>query len=83
MVTHPIRRTFASAGVTVALVSVLLLVPDAVTVYATNMIGALRAPGEPAFIAAHRGDSARAPENTMPATLKLPTWQTLQHAIST
>lgn len=67
MVTHPIRRAFASAGVTVALVSVLLLVPDAVTVYATNMIGALRAPGEPAFIAAHRGDSARAPENTMPA----------------
>lgn len=67
MVTHPVRRAIASAVVTLALVAVLLLVPDAVRVYATNMIGALRAPGEPAFIAAHRGDSARAPENTLPA----------------
>ncbi len=67
MVTHPVRRAVAAAAVTLSLVSVLLLVPDAVSVYATNMIGALRAPGEPAFIAAHRGDSARAPENTLPA----------------
>lgn len=67
MVTHPVRRTFASAVVTLALVAVLVLVPDAVSVYATNMMGALRAPGEPAFIAAHRGDRAQAPENTMPA----------------
>lgn len=67
MVTHPIRRAFAAAIVILSLVSVLLLVPDAVRVYATNMIGALRAPGEPAFIAAHRGDAARAPENTLPA----------------
>jgi len=67
MVTHPVRRTFASAVVTLALVAVLLLVPDAVRVYATNMIGSLRAPGEPAFIAGHRGDRASAPENTMAA----------------
>ncbi|MCS0497998.1 glycerophosphodiester phosphodiesterase [Protaetiibacter mangrovi] len=51
---------------TLALVAVLLLVPDAVRVYATNMMGALRAPGEPAFVAGHRGDRADAPENTMP-----------------
>ena len=67
MVTHPVRRAFASALLTLALVAVLLLVPDAVRVYAHNMMGELRAPGEPAFIAAHRGDSSRAPENTLPA----------------
>ncbi len=67
MVTHPVRRALASAVVTLALVAVLLLVPDAVRVYATNMMGGLRAPGEPAFIAGHRGDRASAPENTMPA----------------
>ena len=67
MVTHPVRRALASAVVTLALVAVLLLVPDAVRVYAKNIMGALRAPGEPAFIAGHRGDRAEAPENTMPA----------------
>jgi glycerophosphoryl diester phosphodiesterase len=67
MVTHPVRRALASAVVTLALVAVLLLVPDAVRVYATNMMGALRAPGEPAFISGHRGDRAHAPENTMAA----------------
>lgn len=67
MVTHPVRRALASAVVTLALVAVLLLVPDAVRVYATNMMGSLRAPGEPAFIAGHRGDRASAPENTLPA----------------
>jgi glycerophosphoryl diester phosphodiesterase len=67
MVTHPVRRAFASAVVTLALVAVMLLVPDAVSVYATNMMGSLRAPGEPAFVAAHRGNRAAAPENTMAA----------------
>ena len=67
MVTHPARRMAASVVVVLALVAVLILVPDAVRVYATNMMGALRAPGEPAFIAGHRGDRASAPENTMPA----------------
>jgi glycerophosphoryl diester phosphodiesterase len=50
-----------------ALVLVLVLNPDAANVYATNMFGALRAPGEPAFIAGHRGDRANAPENTLAA----------------
>lgn len=67
MVTHPVRRALASAVVTLALVAVLLLVPDAVRVYATNMMGSLRTPGEPAFIAGHRGDRASAPENTLAA----------------
>ncbi|QNO38591.1 hypothetical protein H4J02_06215 [Protaetiibacter sp. SSC-01] len=70
MVTHPARRMVASAVVILALVAVLLLVPDAVRVYATNMMGSLRAPGEPAFIAGHRGDRAHGPENTMPALQK-------------
>ncbi len=46
---------------------VLVLVPDAVQAYAPYMIGTLRSPGEPAFVAGHRGDRADAPENTMPA----------------
>ena len=46
---------------------VLVLVPDAVQAYAPYMIGALRSPGEPAFVAGHRGDRADAPENTLPA----------------
>jgi glycerophosphoryl diester phosphodiesterase len=31
------------------------------------MMGTLRAPGEPAFVAGHRGDRTSAPENTLPA----------------
>jgi glycerophosphoryl diester phosphodiesterase len=62
----PQYRLF-SAATTVALVLVLILNPDAANVYATNMFGALRAPGEPAFIAGHRGDRSTAPENTLPA----------------
>jgi glycerophosphoryl diester phosphodiesterase len=57
---------FAS-GTTMALVLILILNPDAALVYATNMFGSLRAPGEPAFIAGHRGDRAHFPENTLPA----------------
>src|SRR5262245_51727578 len=67
MVTHPVRRGFAAAVVTLALVAVLLLVPQASKSYATNMMGALRAPGEAAFVAGHRGDRSVAPENTLPA----------------
>jgi glycerophosphoryl diester phosphodiesterase len=44
-----------------------VLDPTAANVYAANMFGVLRAPGEPAFIAGHRGDRADAPENTLPA----------------
>jgi glycerophosphoryl diester phosphodiesterase len=36
-------------------------------VSATELLGDPRAPGDPAFIASHRGGAASAPENTLPA----------------
>jgi glycerophosphoryl diester phosphodiesterase len=62
-----VRRTVFAAGTTVALVLIFVFDPNAALVYATNMFGALRAPGDPAFIAGHRGDRAHFPENTLPA----------------
>jgi glycerophosphoryl diester phosphodiesterase len=56
-----------SATATVALVLVMVVDHDAATVHAANMWGTLREPGQPAFIAGHRGDRASAPENTIPA----------------
>lgn len=56
-----------------AAASVLVLVPLLIlgsapgSVSATDVFGALRTPGEGAFIAGHRGDRSVAPENTMPA----------------
>jgi glycerophosphoryl diester phosphodiesterase len=64
---HRVRRAVFAAGTTVALVLIFVFDPNAALVYATNMFGALRAPGEPAFIAGHRGDRAHFPENTLPA----------------
>lgn len=60
-------RFGAAALVTIASVAVLVLAPGATRAYAANLMGPLRAPGEAAFIAAHRGDRATAPENTVPA----------------
>jgi len=60
-------RIAAAILVTTASVLVLVLAPGATDAYAANLMGPLRAPGEPAFIAAHRGDRASAPENTVPA----------------
>ena len=54
-------------GFTLALVLFITLSPGATRVYAAGVFGALRAPGEPALIAGHRGDRASAPENTLPA----------------
>jgi glycerophosphoryl diester phosphodiesterase len=68
--THPMSklwRAMSAAGLTIATVLVLVLVPDAVQAYAPYMFGTLRSPGEPAFVAGHRGDRADAPENTLPA----------------
>jgi len=56
-----------AALLTIAAVGVFALHPEAVQAYSGSMIGALRAPGQPAFIAGHRGDRADAPENTVPA----------------
>lgn len=65
--THPsARRVAAVVLVTLASVAVLVLAPRATMAYAAPL-GPLRAPGEAAFIAAHRGDRASAPENTVPA----------------
>lgn len=61
------RRVLASASATLALVIVMLVDHDAATVHAANMWGTLREPGQPAFIAGHRGDRTTAPENTIPA----------------
>jgi glycerophosphoryl diester phosphodiesterase len=61
------HRAFFAGLTTMALVLIFVLNPDAALVYATNMFGALRTPGEPAFIAGHRGDRAHFPENTLPA----------------
>ncbi|GAB3124012.1 glycerophosphodiester phosphodiesterase [Glaciibacter psychrotolerans] len=56
-------------AVTAVAVLVPLLIVSSVpgSVSATDVFGALRTPGEGAFIAGHRGDRAAAPENTMPA----------------
>lgn len=62
----PTPRALASTLGVIATTLVLVLVPDALVAYGANL-GPLRSPGEPAFIAAHRGDRAEAPENTMPA----------------
>jgi glycerophosphoryl diester phosphodiesterase len=43
------------------------VVPSTSEVFAADVFGGLRAPGQPAFIAGHRGDRSVAPENTMPA----------------
>ena len=64
--TNPVRIA-AAILVTTASVLVLVLAPGARSAYAANLMGPLRAPGEAAFIAAHRGDRAAAPENTVPA----------------
>lgn len=66
---HRAIRSLFAAATTVGLVLIFILNPDAATSYASsaNLFGALRTPGEPAFIAGHRGDRAHFPENTLPA----------------
>lgn len=52
---------------TALVVLVLVLGPLTERVEAVDVFGTLRAPGEGAFVAGHRGDGSAAPENTMPA----------------
>lgn len=66
-ISGPTLRVLLASGVTLALVLVLILGPSANKSHATSMFGSLRAPGEPALIAGHRGDRSVAPENTLPA----------------
>lgn len=61
-----IRATLAAIAVAI-LATVLFIAQSPPTVYAIDVFGALRAPGEPAFTVGHRGDRAAAPENTMPS----------------
>ncbi|MCP2031867.1 glycerophosphoryl diester phosphodiesterase [Okibacterium sp. HSC-33S16] len=65
----PLCASFCAA---VAIIVLLIVNPGATPVYATDMFGELREPGEPFFMAGHRGDRSVAPENTLTA---------LQHAI--
>src|SRR5690606_2700526 len=65
-------RSAVAATATLALVLVLVLGPSANRSHAANLFGSLRAPGDAALIAGHRGDRGIAPENTIAA---------LQHAL--
>jgi glycerophosphoryl diester phosphodiesterase len=63
---HRGRRVVFASLVSFALVAIFVANPNAAIAHSTNMIGSLRLPGEPAFIAAHRGDRSNYPENTLP-----------------
>lgn len=63
----PAPRLVLAFGLTLALVLVLVLGPEANKSHATSMFGSLREPGDPALIAGHRGDRSTAPENTLVA----------------
>ncbi|MCU1439861.1 MAG: hypothetical protein JWP85_858 [Rhodoglobus sp.] len=63
----PDPRGLAAAAAAIGLVLVVVLSPDAARVHAADVFQSLRAPGEAAFIAGHRGDQEGAPENTLPA----------------
>lgn len=64
--TNPLRAASAVLA-TMTTVLVLVLAPGTSSATAATLMGPLRQPGEPAFIASHRGDRATAPENTVPA----------------
>jgi len=61
------HRAAASFLAAVTLIFSLALSPSIASASTTSTFGLLREPGDPAFIAAHRGDRSVAPENTMPA----------------
>jgi len=64
--TNPMRAASAVL-LTLASVLVIVLAPGVWSADAAALMGPLRQPGDPAFVASHRGDRARAPENTIPA----------------
>jgi glycerophosphoryl diester phosphodiesterase len=64
------RRPIIAALLTMLLVLAIILNPITTDGHASGMFSSLRAPGEPGFVAGHRGDKEGAPENTIPA-LKL------------
>lgn len=62
----PLRIALATAGAA-ATAALLWTVSMPTDVYAIDVFGALRQPGDAAAIIGHRGDRSMAPENTMPA----------------
>ena len=62
-----LRRAIPVVILTMLLVATLVFTSGLTRTYASNVFGSLRAPGQPAFVAGHRGDRASAPENTLPA----------------
>ena len=61
------RAALVASGTILALLNAVLLSPASSDVYASDVFGSLRLPGDAAFIAGHRGDRSVAPENTIPA----------------
>lgn len=61
------RRPVIAALSTALIVLALVLSSTTQNVEAASMFTTLRAPGEPGFVAGHRGDKEGAPENTIPA----------------
>lgn len=61
------RRGVIAGVLFVSLVGGMVLAPGFEKVEASSLFGGLRAAGQAAFVAAHRGDRSTAPENTMPA----------------
>lgn len=61
-----VRVLLALVGTT-ATAAALIVASTPTTASAIDVFGALRLPGEAAFIVGHRGDRAEAPENTMPS----------------
>lgn len=62
-----LRRGVIVGVLILGFVGAIGLGPDTTRVEATGLFGGLRAPGDAAFVAGHRGDRTVAPENTMPA----------------
>ena len=62
----PVRVALAAVGAA-ATAALLWSVSTPTDVYAIDVFGALRQPGDAAAIIGHRGDRSLAPENTMPA----------------
>ncbi|KQW07566.1 hypothetical protein ASC66_00750 [Leifsonia sp. Root4] len=56
-----------ATATSLALLNSLVLTPGASDVFASDVFGSLRLPGDAAFIAGHRGDRSVAPENTIEA----------------
>ena len=74
MVTAPLRRlpsspTLIAVGAAVLLTAGIVFAPGTGAVEAVGVFGGVRAPGELGLVAAHRGDSESAPENTLPAVV--------------